>query len=181
VSSRPSCEGPGKAHRGLAARVPPRGLEGALGRSGMKPCARHDSRAWPGLVTVDSRGRPRIFLGTSPVPVPGWRLVRYGRKLAVERFVHPAANAGGWQWVIRYLVWEATGEVLRRDEHVHHACRHPWCVEPEHLEVVLAEYHGALHAFHTKLRDGRGRFAAEVPVGPYLVPRDRAVIGNAAR
>lgn len=146
----------------------------------MKPCARHDSRAWPGPVSEDVRGRPLVFLGSSVAPVAGWKLVRYGRREVRERHVHPAANSGGFQWCSRFLVWEATGELPRPDEHVHHVCCSRWCVEPEHLEVSLAEYHGALHAFYTKLRDGRGRFAAEIPGPTVLAPRYGPIIGRAA-
>jgi hypothetical protein len=108
-------------------------------------------------------------------------LVRYGRREMRERWVHPAANAGGFQWCARFVVWEVGGIVLRPDEHAHHACLNVWCVEPEHLEVSLAEYHGALHAFYTKLRDGRGRFAKEEPTfPPRAVPRFGPIIGRAA-
>lgn len=146
----------------------------------MKPCQRHTARSWPGPVTVDSRDRPRVFLGTSPRPVEGWRLVRYGRKAIREQYVHPAANVGGFQWCARFVVWEMAGVILRPDEHAHHVCLNRWCVEPEHLEVSLAEYHGALHAFYTKLRDGRGRFVPEMPGHPASAPRFGAIIGRAA-
>lgn len=147
----------------------------------MSDCARHDSRTWPGPVTVDSRDRPRVFLGTSARPVDGWRRVLYGRQAIREQWVHPAANAGGWQWCTRFLVWELTGEVLRPDEHAHHVCLSRWCIEPDHLEVSVAEFHGALHAFYTKLRDGRGRFVPEAPQWPpRAVPRFGPIIGNAA-
>lgn len=145
-------------------------------------CASHTSRSWPGLIKLDSRGRPYILLGTSVSPRDGWRKVTYGVGSLVTRYVHPAANKGGWQWCTRYIVWEIMGELLRSDEHVHHTCLHRWCVNVDHLEVSLAEYHGSLHAYYTKLRDGRGRFVGDCEPGPsYAVPRFGPVIGNAAR
>lgn len=146
----------------------------------MTPCLAHTSRSWPGPVTLDKRGRPKVALGASVRPVDGWRLVRYGRGVVVERYVHPAANAGGFQWCARFLVWEAIGEVLRPDEHAHHTCLNRWCCNPDHLEVSLAEYHGSLHAFYTKLRDGRGRFVPEMPGHPTPAARFGPIIGRAA-
>ena len=146
------------------------------------PCLDHSSRDWPGPVKLDSRGRAYLQLGTSASPLPSWHKVTYGAKSLITRYVHPAANSGGWQWCNRYLVWELTGELLRSDEHVHHTCLHRWCVNADHLEVSLAEYHGSLHAYYTKLRDGRGRFVGDVEPGPtYLTPRFGPVIGRAAR
>jgi len=147
------------------------------------PCTYHDSHPWPGPVKLDSRGRPYVQLGASSSPRPGWRRVTYGKSSPITRYVHPAANSGGFQWCNRYLVWELTGELPRYDEHVHHTCLNRQCVNVDHLEISLAEYHGSLHAYYTKLRDGRGRFVGDIAtLGPtYSVPRYCAIIGNAAR
>ena len=146
------------------------------------PCAVPDSRSWPGVVKLDSRYRACLQLGTSSSPRDGWRKVTYGARSLITRYVHPAANSGGWQWCNRYLVWEITGEPLRSDEHVHHTCLHRWCVNIDHLEVSLAEYHGSLHAYYTKLRDSRGRFVGDIDPRPsYSVPRFGLIIGSAAR
>lgn len=124
----------------------------------MTPCLAHTSRSWPGPITVDSRGRLRVFLGLG----------------------HPAANSGGWQWAPRFLVWEATGERLRKDEHAHHRCGVLWCCNPEHLAVSLAEMHGRYHALYTCLRDGLGRFREIDEPHTSSAPRLGPIIGRAA-
>lgn len=141
------------------------------------PCLTHDARAWPGRVTVDDRGRPRVYLGVSSSPVEGWRRAQCGQR---DRWVHPAANSGGFQWCARFVVWEVGGIILRRDEHAHHRCLNVWCVDPEHLEVSLAQFHGSFHAFYTKLRDGRGRFTEEPTWPPRSVARFGPIIGRSA-
>jgi hypothetical protein len=135
-------------------------------------CLRPDWRKWPGTVTEDARGRARIYLGREK-----------GMNLC------PAANSGGWTWLPRYIVWELIGEVLRKDEHVHHECEMLWCSNPWHYRVILAEYHGRIHAAATlifRMRDCLGRWKPgrlQIPdpdPRTYPVPRRGAVIGRAA-
>lgn len=136
-----------------------------------------------GSVRRDSRGRARIWLGRSAVPVDGWREVRVRVRKGVARtfWVPPLANSGGWQWLSRYTVMVTTGEPLRTDEHVHHEDGDRGNDAPENLAVLLAEFHGRLHAWATvlyRLRDERGRF---LPGSTRPWPRFGAVLGPSAR
>lgn len=141
-----------------------------------------------GEITRDVRGRARIWLGRSSVPVDGWREVevkirRLGpRSWLMRRFwVHPAANSGGWQWLSRYRVWEARGERLRTDEHAHHEDLDLTNDSPANIAVLLAEYHGRLHGWATvlyRLRDEHGRF---LPGSTRPWSRAGAVLGPAAK
>lgn len=146
---------------------------------------------WPdyrvGSITRDARGRARIHLGRSLEPVDGWRQVevkvrRLGpRRWLLRRFwVHPAATSGGWQYLSRFVAWEARGEVLRRDEHAHHEDLDWTNDAPENIKVMLAGYHGRLHGRATvlyRLRDAQGRF---LPGSTRPWPRAGAVLGPAS-
>jgi hypothetical protein len=141
---------------------------------------------WPGTITRDSRGRLKIYLGRRQSPVEGWREVRAwtgrpGRRRKVAAWVHPAATSGGWAWLPRFLVWRETGEAPHPSEHCHHEDGNVSGYDPSKIEVVLAEYHGRLHAYATllyRLRDPQGRFA---PSGEtYRIPRYGAILGKAA-
>lgn len=142
---------------------------------------------WPGTITGDPRGRLRIYLGRSREPIEGWRRVeisqgRPGRRVRVAAWVHPAATSGGWAWLSRFLVWRETGEVPHPQEHCHHADGDVGGYDPAKIHVVLAEYHGSLHATATllyRLRDPQGRF---LPSGEtYRIPRYGAILGAAAK
>jgi hypothetical protein len=146
---------------------------------------------WPGTITKDARGRLRIYLGRRHRPVDGWRRVEYtrrwrgrgGRWREARRaaWVHPAATSGGWAWLPRFLVWRETGEPPHPSEHCHHEDGDVSGYDPSKISVVLAEYHGRLHATATliyRLRDPQGRFA---PSGEtYRIPRYGAIMGKAA-
>jgi hypothetical protein len=74
---------------------------------------------------------------------------------------HPYSNSSGWQYLSRYVVMFYTGEILRKDEHVHHTNGVITDVRRDNLEVWLAERHGRYHANHQllyMLRDRGGRF-----------------------
>lgn len=110
-------------------------------------------------VTTDSRGRLRVQLGVGA----------------------PFANSGGWQYVSRFIVMQALGRPLRRDEHCHHLTSGIEALDE--YELLLAEYHGSLHAWATTLAGGRGadgRFRAIEPHGTQPWPRFRAIMGPAA-
>lgn len=113
-----------------------------------------------GNETRDSRGRVRVCLGQR----------------------HRFANSAGWQYRYRLIVAYELGRLPRKDEHVHH--KGP-LDQVEDLELLLAEYHGALHAYAVELAGYRatdGRFTEHAdPVGPFPWPRYGAVLGPAAR
>lgn len=71
------------------------------------------------------------------------------------------------QYLSRFIVMNATGERLRKDEHVHHSDGDKFNCRLSNLEVWLAERHGRFHANHQLLymcRDLAGKFArSEVP------------------
>lgn len=73
---------------------------------------------------------------------------------------------------------------LRPDEHVHHTNGHRNCDRLDALEVVLAEYHGSVHATAATLAGWRegGKFSEwQTPGAPREIDRAGAVIGEAAR
>ena len=158
------------------------------GRYCCRSCGRYVPRRRPparcGTIRRDARGRARIWLGRSSVPQDGWRRVevRTGRGRRTF-YVHPLATSGGWQWLSRYLVMADLGHLLRRDEHVHHLDL-DWRNDlPSNLEVLLAEYHGRLHASATVLwrrRGPDGRFLPEEAPVTRSWPRRGAILGRAA-
>ncbi len=79
----------------------------------------------------------------------------------------PYSNSWGWQYLARHEVMVRTGEILRKDEHVHHSNGLLWDCRTDNLEVWLEENHGRHHANHQLLymvRDVGGRFTkSEVP------------------
>lgn len=84
---------------------------------------------------------------------------------------HRYATRKGANWLARFVVMYRTGEILRRDEHVHHCNREKLDCRSENLEVLLAPDHGRLHARKQllyMLRDRLGRWCGsrdeEVPV-----------------
>lgn len=112
------------------------------------------------MVRRDRRGRAWIWLGLG----------------------HPLANSGGWQYLSRYLVMSDLGRVLRSDEHVHHRQSHR-DDSLSNLEVVLAEFHGRLHASAATLcgwRDDLGRFVEHAAWPPSSWPRYGPKLGPAA-
>lgn len=42
-------------------------------------------------------------------------------------------------------IWAIFFGVLLDDVEVHHRCRHPWCVNPDHLEALTVAEHHAEH------------------------------------
>ncbi len=76
---------------------------------------------------------------------------------------HPHRNSGGWQYVARHIVMEHTGELLRRDEHVHHINGDKFDCRRDNLKVMLAEEHGRFHGRYQllyMLRDHEGKWAS---------------------
>lgn len=141
---------------------------------------------WPGTITKDPRGRLKIYLGRSRMPVLGWCHVpiwtgRQGSRKVVSAWVHPAATSGGWAWLPRFMVWRETGERPHPSEQCHHEDGDVSGYDMNKIRVILAEYHGRLHAYATlpyRLRDAKGRFA---PLGEtYRIPRYGAILGEAA-
>lgn len=104
-----------------------------------------------------------------------------GRPIVALPAGDPYANSGGWQYAYRYVIAVDLGRPLRSDEHAHH---------PEGLgsslgcELMLAEYHNALHASHACLarRDpDTGRFVELDKPGPtHRVARWKWLIGRTA-
>lgn len=80
---------------------------------------------------------------------------------------HPHRNSAGWQYVARHIVMDYTGEILRRDEHVHHVDGDKFNCRRDNLKVMLAEEHGRFHGRYQllyMLRDHEGKWAkSEVP------------------
>ena len=37
--------------------------------------------------------------------------------------------------------------LLSKDQHVHHTCENPWCLEPTHLEAVTFRQHVEAHRY----------------------------------
>lgn len=156
------------------------------GRYCCRSCGRYVSRRrLPnrcGTIRRDRRGRARIWLGRSTSWREGWRPI--GAPEAPRVWVHPLANSGGWQWLSRYLVMADLGHLLRRDEHVHHRDGNWRNDLPANLLVLLAEYHGRLHACATVLyrrRGPDGRFLPEEKPETRSWPRCGPVLGRASR
>lgn len=80
---------------------------------------------------------------------------------------HPHRNSAGWQYAARHIVMEYTGEILRRDEHVHHIDGDKFNCQRDNLKVMLAEEHGRFHGRYQllyMLRDHEGKWAkSDVP------------------
>jgi hypothetical protein len=86
-----------------------------------------------GRETVDPRGRVKVRLCAG----------------------HPYANTGGWQWRYRLVVSYALGRRLRTDEHVDHVNGKCSDDRLENLRLLVAEYHGRLHARLFEIAGGR--------------------------
>lgn len=43
------------------------------------------------------------------------------------------------------VVWRIFVGVIPEGADLHHRCRHPWCVNPDHLEVLSRTEHGDRH------------------------------------
>ena len=110
-----------------------------------------------GQIYETNRGRKRIYLGRG----------------------HQYANSGGWQYLSRFIVSKAIGRRLRTDEHAHHKNRNRKEDQLENLELILAEYHGWLHASAVVLaRNKNGQFVElESPEGPFSWPRNGPILG----
>lgn len=134
---------------------------------------------WPGVarrrpaeclrLVADNRGIWRAEVG-----VEGYRLTQSPRRRRWRVSLgkgHEFANTGGWQWLARFLVADVLGYMPRTDEHAHHVDhdhrRLERTLDLTNLMLVLAEYHGRIHATHTDLAGGN----------TYQVPRRGAVIG----
>lgn len=85
-------------------------------------------------VTVDNRGRRRVYLGVG----------------------HALANTGGWQYLSRYKVMCELQRVLGTDEHVHHQNLDKGCDTTDNYKVLLAERHGKYHSYIAEVAGGRG-------------------------
>lgn len=93
-------------------------------------------------ITVDPRGRRRIYLGRG----------------------HEFANSGGWQWYARYRLMVRLGRRLAPFEHAHHRDEDRANDDPENLRVLPARRHGQLHARAMTAagrRGSDGRFCAK--------------------
>lgn len=106
------------------------------------------------LFSVDYRGYPRIAL-----PVK-----------------NSYANSGRWQYLARFVVMYRTGEVLRKDEHVHHMNGDKLDCRTDNLSVYLAEHHGRYHANHQLLYMLRDRVTGQFL--PSQVPKFAEQIHN---
>lgn len=114
-------------------------------------------------VTIDPRGRPRVFLGKG----------------------HPFANSAGWQYLYRWVVMEGLGTKLRADEHVHHRDYDLANSEPGNLEVLAVAYHGRLHASaalvaQARTPNGRFGFVQDATAPIFSWPRSGPILGPAA-
>jgi hypothetical protein len=85
----------------------------------------------PGV--ADDRGYVRIWLGKG----------------------HRFAQKSGQQWRHRYVVMLQLDRKLESCEHVHHVNGVKGDDRPENLELLLAEYHGAIHCALTPLGHAR--------------------------
>lgn len=75
---------------------------------------------------------------------------------------HPHRNKWGWQYLARHVVMNHTGEILRKDEHVHHGNGIKMDCRLDNLEVWLDDRHGRHHGktqLLYMLRDVAGRWA----------------------
>ena len=100
---------------------------------------------------------------------------------------HPYANSGGWQYLYRFVVADALGHLPGTDEHVHHCNEDHRNItnnlDHSRLELVLAEFHGQLHATHTTLATPSQlsrHVLADNPGPTRQALRWRAIIGPAS-
>lgn len=80
---------------------------------------------------------------------------------------HPLARKSGQQWLHRLVAMICLRRILPAGEHVHHLNGDKGDCRPANLEVLYAEYHGALHCAFTPLTEiRRGRLVAKEEPGP---------------
>lgn len=109
---------------------------------------------------TDARGYRRVYLGKG----------------------HPYASESGQQWLHRLVARIALGRELDASEHVHHLNGRKWDCRPRNLEVLIAEYHGALHCAFTVLATWkRGRLVEQAMPGPSFAGSRRGAVLQVSR
>lgn len=107
-----------------------------------------------------------------------------GRWIVFLGAPHPWSDQAGNAYLYRFIVMTALHRHLRPDEHVHHIAEDlDDNLSLEQLELVLAEYHGSIHAYHTTLASPSElsrHVEASLPYGTRQVSRYKAIIGPAA-
>lgn len=86
----------------------------------------------------------------SPMTRLGRRVTIIGECWAVDgeldRYHAIHVGGGAPMGAHRYVYSELHDVALISEQHVHHTCRHPGCIRPEHLQLVWAGDHAEHHA-----------------------------------